>query len=165
MLRARCYGAVQMLCGDDGRLLGKIELETVQEGLEGDLELLGTSVLAQQPLEPGHRGTAAEVDPAVPVGNGRLPFVEWFLDGRRLCSSDGRLEQQVPEQEAGERPVGADDLLIGEPEAAQRGEEVVDELQAPQRWSQPRRGGVSGGDERERGGVLDGDPTHRVRET
>src|SRR5215213_8523331 len=67
------------------RLLGEVELETVQEGLEGDLELLGTSVLAQQPLEPRHRGTAAQVDLAVPVGNGRLPFVEWFLDGRRLC--------------------------------------------------------------------------------
>src|SRR5918994_1107061 len=146
-------------------LLGEVHLKTVQQGFERNLELFGTSVLAEQVLESRHRGAAAQVDLPVSAGNLCVPFVERFFDGRCRCSSDRRFEQEVTEQEAAERPIGADDLLIGESETTQRGQKVVDELQAAQRWPQPGCRRVSGGHERECGGMLDGDAPHRVRKT
>ena len=72
------------------------------------------------------------------------------------------LQQQVAQQEAGERAVARHGGLVAETVVAETGEEGLDPVQAAQRRSQPGCLGRAGGDQGERLGVRQRDATHAV---
>ena len=103
------------------------------------------------------RGYSAE------VGGGCVVRVG-LLDRADVGALRGDLEQQVTEQEAGERPVRADTAGVGESAPVQGVQERFHPPQAPQRRPHPGRGGWAGRDQREHLGVGQRDPPYPVRE-
>ena len=73
-------------------------------------------------------------------------------------------EEEVPEQEPGEGPIGLRGLVVAEAVGDERVEELLDHPRATQRWAQPRHGWVSGRDEGEDVRVFAGDGADGVRE-
>mgnify|MGYP003635355839 CR=1 FL=1 len=68
-------------------------VESVEERLEGYLELFVASVFAEQLPESLDFGSVIERDVAVATGEVGVTFVEWFFDGSCLCAADGGLEE------------------------------------------------------------------------
>ncbi len=84
--------------------------------------------------------------------------------GADVGALPGHLQQQVAEQETGERPVRPDAAGVGEAAVVQGVQERFHPPQAAQRWPHPRRGGWPGRDEREHLRVREGDPPDPVGE-
>ncbi len=94
---------------------------------------------------------------------GGLPLVERGLGAGELCPTGGGLQEQVAEQEAGVGAVRPYGLVLGEAALQEPGEELLDDLEAAQRWPQPGCCRVSRGDEGEGQGVVERELAHVVR--
>jgi len=127
-------------------------------------ELGGSVVFGEPALQTTDVRVVAKVQVLIGIGDVGAALVEGLFGRPGLRTEQAGFQQQVPEQEAGESPVGLDGPLVVEPPRDEGGEEFLDDPQAAQRWAQPRRGGMSGRDQREDLGVIAGQRPDAVGE-